>query len=375
MLTFSMTQNGLKRNPLGPHWLRSYSIATTSSIIELEHKHKGNFMDAKPPGPGQDDENSLETPESSTEGASLENSSSNVTDATTVKGAAKPEPPKTGGIKQRLRKFNLYLLLFIFVLVVAGVIIAIAYFQSQKASTTATLKTQQLTQNTLNQVASSDTTVGNSQEVLNVVSSAVFAGKVLMRSDLEVAGSLQIGGTVALDDLTVNGTSSLGQVSVSKNLSVTGTAAIQGAATISGSLQVNGTGTFSGALSVPQITTSSLQLNSDLVLTHHITAGGPSPGHSQGPALGSGGTATVGGSDTSGSATINTGGGPSAGCFITITFNQAYNTTPHVLITPVGSAAAGIAYYVNRSTTSFSICDAGVPSPGESFSFDYFVVD
>jgi cytoskeletal protein CcmA (bactofilin family) len=321
-------------------------------------------------------------PEESLDGAdSLEgDGAANVTDATTPEGSASGSPtpspaaPK-GSFKQKLRQFNLYLLLFIFVLLVAGVIIGIAYFQSQKASTTATLQTQQLTQNTLNQVAASDATVGNSQQVLNVESSAVFAGKVLVREDLEVAGSLQVGGTVALTDLAVSGASSLAQLSVSKNLSVTGTAAIQGATTLGGSLQVNGSGNFSGALSTPQITTSSLQLNGDLVLTHHISAGGPTPGRSTGGALGSGGTATVGGSDTSGTVTINTGSSPPAGCFITVNFNQSYNATPHVIVTPIGAAAGGLAYYVNRSITSFSICDATAPPAGSSFAFDYFVVD
>lgn len=324
------------------------------------------------------DENSLETPEGGADGGSLDGgSNSGVTDATSSNGgggAAKPPEPK-GGFKQKLRAFNLYLLIFIFILVVAGVIIAIAYFQSQKAASTATLKTQQLTQNTLNQVAASDTNIGNTNTVLNVESSAVFAGKVLIREDLEVAGALQIGGTVALNDLAVSGTSSLSQLSVSKSLAVTGTAAIQGSATIAGSLQVNGNATFSGSISAPQITTSNLQINNDLVLTHHITAGGANPGHSQGSALGSGGTATVGGSDTSGSVTVNTGGNPSAGCFITVNFANRFNATPHVMITPVGAPAGGLAYYVTRSTTEFSICDAGIPPASSSFSFDYFVVD
>jgi len=329
-----------------------------------------------PPESPQDDENSLDTPESDQN--SLESSSTEtVTDATSNKSSATstPEPKGPGGLKQKLRRFNLYLLMFIFVLVIAGLIITIAYFQSQTASSTATLKTQNLTQSTLNQVASSDATVGNSQEVLNVESSAVFADKVLIRDDLEVAGSLQIGGTVALTDLAVSGTSSLGQVLVSQDLAVSGNTAIQGAATISKSLQVNGAGTFSGNLSAPQITTSGLQLNSDLILTHHITAGGPTPGHTNGAALGSGGTATVGGSDTSGSVTINTGSSPPAGCFITVNFNQSYNSTPHVLLTPVGAAAGGLAYYVNRTTTSFSVCDASTPPAGSSFGFDYFVLD
>lgn len=325
------------------------------------------------PEQGQDDGNALETPDDG--GASLETgSASGITDAT-APASGPAESSKPGGVKQKLGKFNLYLLLFVFIVLLGGVIIAIAYFQSQKASTTSTLKTQQLTQNTLNQVASSDATVGNSQQVLNVESSAIFAGKVLVREDLEVAGGLQVGGTVALTDLTVSGTSSLAQLSVSKNLAVTGTAAIQGAVTIAQSLQVNGSATFSSSLSAPQITTSNFQLDGDLVLTHHISAGGPTPGRTTSSALGSGGTASVGGSDTSGSLTVNTGSSPSSGCFITVNFAQRYNATPHVLVTPIGSAAGSLDYYVTRSTAGFSICDASVPPPGSSFGFDYFVVD
>ena len=330
------------------------------------------------PAPDAEDENALETPESDANSLESSSDSGTTTDATSGSGTTAATPPpavKPGGLKQKLRRFNLYLLLFIFVLVVAGAIIAIAYFQSKKASVTSTLQTQSLTQSTLQQVANSDSTVGSSQQVLNVESSAVFAGKVLVRDDLEVAGSLQIGGTVALTDLTVSGTSSFGQAQVSQDLSVAGNTAIQGSVTIAKSLQVNGTGTFSGALSTPQLTTSSFQLNGDLVLTHHITAGGANPGRSNGPALGGGGTASVSGSDTAGAVSINTGSSPSAGCFVTVTFTQNYNSTPHVLLTPVGSAAGGMAYYVTRNTSSFSICDAATPPAGSSFAFDYFVLD
>jgi hypothetical protein len=118
-----------------------------------------------------------------------------------------------------------------------------------------------------------------------------------------------------------------------------------------------------------------LQLNSDLTLTHHIVAGGGTPGRSPGSALGGGGSVTVGGSDTAGTVTINTGNAPASGCFVTVNFTQKYNSTPHVLITPVGSAAGGIAYYINRATSSFSICDATNPPSGSSFAFDYFVID
>ncbi len=337
----------------------------------------------QPPVEDQDNSESLETPDSevSSSGSTGSKGDDNgqVIDATgdtpKSKAPAAPAPGPPKGVKQKLKRFNLYILLFVFILVLAGGIIGIAYFQSKSASVTSTLKTQNLTEQTLQQVANSDATIGSSQQVLNVQSSAVFAGKVLVRDDLEVAGSLQIGGTVALNDITVSGTSQLGQVQVNKNLSVAGDTGIQGAVTIAKSLQVSGTANFSGAVNAPQITTFNLQLSSDLVLTHHIVVGGGTPGRSNGPALGGGGTASVSGSDTSGNITVNTGSSPAAGCFATITFITKFNNTPHVIITPIGSSAGGLAYYVNRTTTSFSVCDATAPPSGTSFGFDYFVVD
>ncbi len=285
------------------------------------------------------------------------------------------QPPKGSPLGWFREHLNIYSLLFIFVVLVAAMIVLVAYRQSKQPSNAGHLSTQSLSQSTLNQLANSDATVGNSQTVLNVKSSAVFAGQVLVRQNLEVAGNLQIGGTLGLNNITVSGTSQLGQVTINKDLAVAGNTAMQGSATIGKSLQVGGGGTFNGPLSAPQITTSSLQLNGDLVLTHHISAGGGQPGRSNGPALGSGGSVSVSGSDTAGSVSINTGGGPAAGCFVTINFTSHYNATPHVLVTPVGSAAGGLAYYINRSATSFSICDSSAPPAGSSFGFDYFVVD
>jgi cytoskeletal protein CcmA (bactofilin family) len=320
----------------------------------------------------QDDANALETPEGSAAGQPAPQP---VQDA----GApGNPPPPAQGapkGIKRRLRRFNVYLLIFLLILVIAGVIIGIAYLQSKNASKS-TIQSQSLTQNTLSQLANSDATVGDPKQVLNVESNAVFAGKVLVRDSLEVAGGIQVGGTVALEGLTVSGDTNLQQVEVAKNLSVTGNAGIQGQATIGQSLQVNGTGTFNGALSAPQLTTGKLQLNGDLTLTHHIIAGGPAPSESTNPdALGSGGTASFNGSDTSGSITVNTGSSPAAGCFITINFASKYASTPRILATPIGSTSAGIPYYVSRSPAGFSLCDAAAAPAGSSFTFDYFVVD
>lgn len=320
------------------------------------------------------------------EGASLEGPNAGAdtgTDSTVISAESDhpqptgppPELPFSKKIVNRLLSFNIYLLLFVFVLVVAGVIVLFSYnYSKKKSNTTTTVNTTTLSQDMLDQLANSDTTVGTNSQVLNVQSSAVFAGKVLVRSDLQVAGNLQIGGTLNISSIAVNDTAQLGQTTISKNLAVSGDSAVQGQETVGKSLQVGGGGTFSGSLSSPQISTNSLLLNGDLTLTHHFTAGGGTPSRSNGDGLGSGGTASVSGSDTAGSVTINTGSSPSAGCFLTITFTSKYAQAPHVLVTPVGSAAGGLGYYVTRTTSSFSICAATAAPANTNFGFDYFVV-
>jgi cytoskeletal protein CcmA (bactofilin family) len=337
---------------------------------------KNEDMDSsKPSDPGadQDDVNALDSPgsEEVIDATSSASSSSTPLSSDPTSGIS----PGKKGAKAMLKKFNVYLLFFVFILVIAGVIVGVAYFQSKKSATTSTIKTQTLTDNTLKQVANSDANVGSTQQVLNVLSSAVFAGKVLVRQDLEVAGNLQIGGTVGLTNITVSGTTQLGQVQINKNLEVAGDTALQGSTTIAKNLQVSGSASFSGPVSAPQVTTTTFQLNGDLTLTHHIVTGGGTPGRNGGPALGGGGSASVSGSDTAGTVTINTGSSPPAGCFVTVNFTQKYNSTPHVLLTPVGSAGGGLSYYVNRSTTNFSICVSNAPPAGSSFGFDYFVIN
>jgi cytoskeletal protein CcmA (bactofilin family) len=294
---------------------------------------------------------------------------------TEVANGSAPPAGKGPRFKQLRARLNIYLLMLGGIIFLAGAIILIAFLQNRQTVLNKNLQTQSLSKSTLEQLADSDATVGSSHSILNVQSSAVFAGQVLVRQNLEVAGNLQIGGTIALNNLTVAGASQFGQATVNKDLAVAGNTAIQGSATISKGLQVNGGGIFNGAVSAPQLTTSHLQLNGDLVLTHHISTGGSPPSRSGGAALGGGGSVSISGSDTAGSVSINTGSGPAAGCFVTVNFTSAYGTTPHVIVTPVGAAAGGLSYYINRSASNFSICDATPPPAGSSFGFDYFVID
>lgn len=338
-------------------------------------------MENEPPATSEPPEPETDAASDSLEAApdSLEPTGQAGSDETLASPSSDPdadspkEPPKRW--RRLFNRTNLYLLLFVLIILIAVIIILVAYMESRQTSQVATLASKNLSAASLAQLADTDSTIGNSGQTLNIASSAIFAGRVLVRQDLDVAGNLQIGGNFTLNGLTVFGTSQLDETQINKDLSVAGNTNLQGSVTIAKNLQVSGSATFSGPLSAPQVTTSSLQLNGELVLDQHIGAGGATPSRTDGSALGSGGTSSVSGSDTAGSITINTGSSPAAGCFITLNFTAKYNATPHVLVTPVGASAGGLSYYVNRTATSFSVCDATSPPANSSFGFDYFVVD
>ena len=320
----------------------------------------------------QDELASLEAPSTVVEAPG---SSTAPSDSTT----AAPQSVVSGGTPRRnifrwvSAHLNIYLALFVGLLVISGGGGAALYFRSNTSETN--VPSQPLSQSTLDQLSNSDVSVGEPKHNLTVQSDTVFSGNVLVRDSLQIAGTLQVGSNLAIAGLRVTGNSTFDDVQVTKSLALTGKGSIQGQLNIQKSLQVNGGGTFLGAVSAPSITAGALQLNGDLTLTHHLTAGGSTPGRSNGPAIGGGGTASVSGSDTSGSITINTGSGPSAGCYITVNFATKFNSTPHVVISPVGSAAAGLNYYVNRTTNNFTVCAASVPASGTTYVFDYIALD
>jgi cytoskeletal protein CcmA (bactofilin family) len=332
-------------------------------------------MDSAAKGPEDDNKDEAESLESTS--TTVENAdgttSTNVggdAEADAAPAAAAP-PPK----KHFLQRINIYLLLFIFVIVLAGVITAVVYLYSKNAENKdTTIKTQTLSQDALDQLANSDVTVGDSKQVLSVQANAVFAGKVLVRDSVEIANGLKIGGTLSLNGIKSTGSSTFDDVQVSRDLAVTGNTSVQGQLLVQKTLNVNGGATFNGNVSTSQLTTNSLQLSGNLTVTRHIVVGGANPGRSNGGALGGGGTSSVSGSDTAGSITVNTGSSPGTDCFITVNFTSRFGSTPHVVITPVGSAAGGLAYYVNRSTTSFSVCTDSAAPAGASFGFDYIVI-
>jgi hypothetical protein len=318
---------------------------------------------APPPAPSSGDE-SLDTPASSAAGP-----------PPAASGVGEPQQgavdAKGGGLKST---FNIYFIIFIVVILAAVGAIVFAVSSAQKSAKDTTKKTQSLTSDQISTLKGNTTIVGDTKQTLDVQSNAVFAGQVLVRSDLSVAGSLKLGGPLSLTNISVSGNGTFGGLSVSGTSTFAGNTAVQGALSVQKGLTVNGTASF-GGLNVGQLSVTSFQLSGDLSLNRHIITGGGTPTRVAGTALGGGGTVSISGSDTAGTLTINTGNSPPAGLFATVTFVQHYVSTPRVIVTPVGSAAGAINYYVNRDTSGFSIGASTPPPAGASFAFDYFVVN
>jgi hypothetical protein len=273
--------------------------------------------------------------------------------------------------------FNIYLLLFALLVIVSVIVFIVAYLNSKDNKTTgSTAAVQELTQKDLSDLASGDAKIGDPKYILNVQSDAIFAGSALVRKDLNVAGNLQLGQALNVGNVTVSGTGNFNTVQIN-TLAVAGAAAIQGKLSSQSDVVFARGLNVGGTITAGSITTSSLTLggNGNLNLNNHINATGPTPGRSQGGAVGSGGSTSINGSDIAGTLTVNTGTNPGAGCFATINFVQRFSGTPHVIVSPIGSAAAQVQYYATKSATGFSVCAANTPPASQSFSFDYFVID
>lgn len=284
---------------------------------------------------------------------------------------------KTSPIKRFFKKVNVYFLFFGLLLVVAGAITIVNYINNQKANPTIDIATQELADKTLEQLANTDVSVGNNAQTLTIQGNAIIAGQTLMRGSANVAGNFQAGGSIQGPTITISGAANLGQTQ-SNTLQVQSTLAVQGGTTLS-DLNVSGASTFSGPVTANQLTVTRLILsgNATLEVPNHIGFTGPTPGRGalNFTALGSGGSASISGSDTAGTINIQTGSNTAPGCFTQINFSQQFTRQPRVIVSPVGQAAGQTDYYVNRNASNFSICTANAAPSNQTFSFDYFVTN
>lgn len=270
-------------------------------------------------------------------------------------------------------RVNIYLLAFILLIVVSLIIIFVVVQSSnKKIAEEETISSQELTQEAIDNLSGNEATVGDPKQLLNIESNAVFAGKVLIRDGLDVAGPIKVGGDLSLPGITVSGKSAFDEVQLN-SLSIAGDTSIQGTLVVQKGLTVNGQASFSSSISASSIITDALSLTGDIQFARHIDAGGGTPSVSGGGALGSGGTATISGTDTAGTITVNVGSGAISGVLATVTFASTFNGNPHVVFSPVGASAPN-SYVSNRTSSGFAIATSTGLGAG-SISFDYIVID
>lgn len=314
---------------------------------------------------------SLETTETNA-GPGIFSESANSQKASETAATSSTTPNSKGPLLARIRNaINIYFVIFILLVITAAIVIFVSLKPEtpSKQNTTSSLTDQQLSA-----LKGNTTLIGDAKQTLDIQSNSIFEGQVLVRSDLNVAGAIKVGGGLTLPSVSVAGTGNFGQLGINGGINVGGDTILQGQLTVQKNLSVGGSANFTN-LSVSQLNVTSLNFKGDLSVARHISTSGGNPSKSNGSALGSGGTASVSGSDTAGSITINTGSGPSAGLFITISFVQKFASTPHVVVTPIGSAAAGINYYVTRDVNGFSVGTTSTPPAGSNFGFDYLVLN
>jgi hypothetical protein len=284
-----------------------------------------------------------------------------------------PAGDKTPKPKKRIPGLkNIWLIVYI-LFVLGAVAVVILSVKTSKPTTTVT-KAGSLTDQQLSSLKGNTTLVGDSKQTIDIQGSSIFEGAVLARSDVSIAGALKVGSGISIPSITVGGSGTFGQIGISGGLNVGGDAQVQGQLTVQKNLTVSGAASF-GNLNVSTLSVTSLQLRGDININQHIIASGGNPGRSVGTAVGGGGTASVSGSDTAGTVAINTGSNPPAGCFITVNFTKSFGATPHVVISPSNSQAAGLQYYTNRTSGGFSVCSAGVPAGATNYVFDYIVIN
>lgn len=303
-----------------------------------------------------------------------------------------PQIAQEKGFKKILAKLNIYVVLFIFIIVLAGASSVVFYFIN-KREVDVRLATSELTEEDIEVLKTTDAIVGDPKQILTVESNAVITGKVVMRDSLDVAGALRIGGALSLPSIRSAGEGSFGSLqtndfqaagnaAVGGILDIVGTVTmgenltVKGAINAGGRLDIGGPATINGNLNVNG-TISATGLNFSNLSINRLNISGGQPSIAVGGAAGGGATASVAGTDTAGTATINTGGGTGTGILATITFTGAFSSSnPHPVLTPNGPGCANVDYYVtNITATQFAIATASNPSSGTTCRFNYIVIN
>lgn len=267
----------------------------------------------------------------------------------------------------------------------AAVLVFISRGQSDEEGKTAK-NSVTINTSTLEQLGVSRNPIGNAETELVVGPNSMFNGKVVMGSDLTVAGQLTLNskfsatnavltnlqsGQTQVESLNVNGDGTVTNLNVRKDLQVAGTTRLQGSLTVNQLTTINNNMNVAGNLAVGgSLSVRNFQVGT-LTVAGHLLSSGSQPGVSVGGGAGSNGTASISGNDTSGTVAVNTGVGAGNGLLASVTFRTKYGSTPHVVVTPIGRSVPGM--YVNRTSAGFTISVEGSLGTG-GFAFDYIVI-
>jgi len=86
------------------------------------------------------------------------------------------------------------------------------------------------------------------------------------------------------------------------------------------------------------------------------------------------------GNDTAGSVTYTSGAvnlpnfNLATGAQLTTTFSAPFTTAPRIALTAKDATSAGIRYYVQTTTTGFTIHFIDAPSATTTYTFDYIII-
>jgi hypothetical protein len=315
-----------------------------------------------------------------------------------AEATAQSQKPQTPNRLRRVSYRPSHKATFVGLAVVAAILLinaAIIFFvlkgQAKPKSSEANQAAISLSPGVLDKLGVSRNSVGTAGQELVVAPDSRFGGKVSISGDVSVGGQLKINskftatdaslaqleaGNTSLGQLNVSGDGTVSSLNLRKDLVVQGLARLQGAVTVSqvftvnNNVNISGNLAVGGVLSVVSFHASSLVSDSTLTIGGHIITRGSAPGVGPGPALGANGTVSISGNDAAGTVAANIGTGASSGIVANIAFRAAYSTTPHVVVTPVGSGVDNV--YITRSIGGFSIGVNGPLAPG-GYAFDYIV--
>lgn len=242
----------------------------------------------------------------------------------------------------------------------------------------------------LSKIGVNKSTIGDTGALLIVDPNAKFNGKLDVAGDLNISGSFKLNskftaneanlailtaGRSSLNELDVNGNSTLTALNLRNTLVVAGPTTLQGPATfnqlltVNNSLNVAGNVSIGGTLTTASFVARSLVSSGTLIIGGHIITGGlvPSIG-AGGSALGSNGTVSISGNDVAGTIAINIGVGATGGTLASIAFRSPYGSTPRVIITSIG--VAGNFYLGTTNLGGFTVAvGSGLPPGGYALNF------